>query len=401
MRTVRDPLVDGLYADGGAEHITQPGYELFWQHAKEFNLPVIHCHQRDDVVRFIEGKPYTDEMLRDRKVLKGFGFNQREVDFLTRNPWGELGMLFYGPYLDNFEDEYRPFEAKLNHLDQMTGTDLIKKEKASPAALRFAGGPTSALHALWHAAILKLRGNALYPTKVFRLKGGNQRITDAFARRLGNRLRLGSAATRIEHSETGVQVRYREGDQERSIEADYLVCCINLRMLQKLSVTPDWPAAKRYAISNLPYYSNTRVIFQSRTRFWETDGISPNMAFGEPTLSAIWQMASEVDTGRGLLEGTASGVTSAEEALATYRQLYPGKSENIEQAQVVNWPKEPWAASCETVSYQPGELPRIWPEIIRPHGRIHFAGAYADNLNWGMEAATRSAHRVAEAIDKA
>jgi len=34
-------------------------------------------------------------------------------------------------------------------------------------------------------------------------------------------------------------------------------------------------------------------------------------------------------------------------------------------------------------------------------GRVHFAGAYADNLNWGMEAATRSANRVAEAIDAA
>jgi monoamine oxidase len=28
-------------------------------------------------------------------------------------------------------------------------------------------------------------------------------------------------------------------------------------------------------------------------------------------------------------------------------------------------------------------------------------GAYADNLNWGMEAATRSANRVAKAIDQA
>jgi monoamine oxidase len=32
---------------------------------------------------------------------------------------------------------------------------------------------------------------------------------------------------------------------------------------------------------------------------------------------------------------------------------------------------------------------------------VQFAGAYADNLNWGMEAATRSANRVALAIDQA
>ena len=45
-----------------------------------------------------------------------------------------------------------------------------------------------------------------------------------------------------------------------------------------------------------------------------------------------------------------------------------------------------------------GELNKFWPHIMASEGRIHFAGAYADNLNWGTEAATRSANRVAETI---
>lgn len=45
-----------------------------------------------------------------------------------------------------------------------------------------------------------------------------------------------------------------------------------------------------------------------------------------------------------------------------------------------------------------GELRRVWPAVAEPVGRIHFAGAYTDNLRWGMEAACRSANRVAEAI---
>jgi len=57
--------------------------------------------------------------------------------------------------------------------------------------------------------------------------------------------------------------------------------------------------------------------------------------------------------------------------------------------------------ACEPVSYGPGQLRRFWPCVIEPEGRIHFVGAYADNLNWGMEAATRSAHRAAAAIDGA
>ena len=74
---------------------------------------------------------------------------------------------------------------------------------------------------------------------------------------------------------------------------------------------------------------------------------------------------------------------------------------DIEHAHVVVWAIDPWASACERTSYAPGQLAMFWPVLIEPQGRIHFVGAYADNLNWGMEAATRSANRVAEAIDRA
>ena len=54
----------------------------------------------------------------------------------------------------------------------------------------------------------------------------------------------------------------------------------------------------------------------------------------------------------------------------------------------------------ERESLRVGQLAKFIPNIIQPVGRIHFVGAYADNLNWGMEAATRSANRVAKAIDQ-
>ena len=75
--------------------------------------------------------------------------------------------------------------------------------------------------------------------------------------------------------------------------------------------------------------------------------------------------------------------------------------ENIEKSQAIVWAKDPCRAACERTEYAPGELSKFWPGLIEPHGRIHFAGAYADNLNWGQEAATRSALRVAKAIDAA
>jgi monoamine oxidase len=235
---------------------------------------------------------------------------------------------------------------------------------------------------------------------VFRLVGGNQTLPDTFAARLGTRIKLQSPITAIEHGKTGVRVSYVENGTPARMEGDYLVCAMSARMLARLPLTPAWPENKAFAIGNVPYYHDTRVIFQSRSRFWERDGISPNMQFGETSLGSAWSSSEEVKTARGLLAGTASGAGTAERALATYKKYYPGRSEDIEKANVVVWALDPWASACERTSYAPGQLAKFWPILIEPHGRIHFVGAYADNLNWGMEAATRSANRVAEAIHR-
>ena len=151
----------------------------------------------------------------------------------------------------------------------------------------------------------------------------------------------------------------------------------------------------------MPYYTACRPVFQSKTKFWRRDGVSPNIAVGDPKLESVWAMADEVATERGLLVGTAQGLTPAASALGVFNSVYPGKSADIEHTAAIDWARDPWAPVCETLTYRPGELPKFWPAAIEPAGRIHFTGAYCDNLNGGQEAATRSANRVARAIHQA
>src|SRR5277367_1558078 len=84
--TTRDGLSDGLYADLGADHITKPGYERFFDYVNEFNLTAIPYPNAEgsqaaydkDALKMINGKFYTAEQFRDPTVLTGFGFNQKE-----------------------------------------------------------------------------------------------------------------------------------------------------------------------------------------------------------------------------------------------------------------------------------------------------------------------------------
>jgi len=262
VKTIRDPLPDGLYADVGAEQFTTPGYTEYWKYVEKFKLPFLAYPRRTNMLRRIDGKWYTEEQLQDPAVLKAFGFNQHEVDYLVKKGWTSLPLLYFGPYLDAFKDEYDPFNAGLNKLDEISAGELLVKDGASDTAIRFNGlrrndgtpaariNEVSALFRIWQQAIaVKLRGLPNYSRQVFRLRGGNQLMTDTFAAKLGERVRLGFA--------------------------------------------------------------------------------------------------------------------------------------------------------CERHSFPLGQLAKFWPHMIAPVGRIHFAGAHADNLPWGMDAATRSANRVAQAIDQA
>ena len=192
--TGRDGLSDGLYADFGADHITKPGYEHFFDYVEEFHLPVLaypHAEGSDaapgrHALKMIDGKFYTEEELASPAVLRKFGLNEREIKFLSANPWYAFKSLFVNAYLKNFKEENQPFGVGLDHLDKISAAELYKKEGASPGALRFLGGQNiSALYHLWRLSTMRFRGIPLSEGETFRLQGGNQQLPNAFARQLG------------------------------------------------------------------------------------------------------------------------------------------------------------------------------------------------------------------------
>jgi len=254
---------------------------------------------------------------------------------------------------------------------------------------------------LWTNAILKLRGVPVYPTDIHRLKDGNQMLPNAFAARLGKRVWLNCPVQSISQDEKSVTVTYKQRQEQKEMTADYFVNCIPLPAFRNIPVQPALSAEKQYVVDNIRYDSYQRFVFQASSKFWEEDGLSINMHLDHPDLWNVWHSADEVDTHRVIVLGTGPGGISPQRALAAFRERYPGKRDTIEQVISRDWTKEVFSPTCERLPFPIGELKKFWPELMMPAGRIHFAGAYADNLHWGTEAATRSANRVADAIDQA
>lgn len=410
--TGRDGLSDGLYADYGADHITKPGYEHFFDYTKEFNLPVLeypHAEGSDaapgrHALKMIDGKFYSEEELADPTVLKKFGFNEREVKFLSINPWYAFRSLFLSSYLKNFKDENQPFGIGLDHLDKISLAELFKQKGASPTALRFLGGQnTSALYQLWRLATMGFRGIPLSEGDTFRLQGGNQELPNAFAKRLGSRVFLNHPISSIQQEGDSVTVTYKAYgfDEEKKMTSDFLVNCISLQVFRNMPITPALSPEKQYVVDNMAYSSHPFYVFEASTKFWLDDGLkSINLEFDHPDISQIWQEPNEVETSRVILKAYGPGGLSPQRVLAAFRKLYPGKHDTIVEGITKDWTKDKYSPSCEMEPFPIGEMHKFWPQILKPEGRIYFAGTYADNLSRGMESCLRSAQRVAKEINQ-
>ena len=161
------------------------------------------------------------------------------------------------------------------------------------------------------------------------------------------------------------------------------------------------PEAKAWVVNNVSYGMQTRVVFQCRSRFWKTEGISINISPGHPALYNVWECATEIAGDRGILLASAAPGTTRAQAREALRAHYPGKALDVEHVFLKDWFREAWAPVCERLEFPVGQLAKFWPNIIQPVGRIHFAGSGIDNNHHGMEAATRSAQRVAQQIAEA
>jgi len=400
--TAHDGLSDQLYGDFGQEHITKPGYNRYWEYIQEFNLTALPYPRRKNILRRINGKFYTEQMLKNPEILNKFGFNEKEVKFLSDNPWWDLKSLYTKPYLDKFTNEYHPFGVGYDELDKIPMSSIYKKDGASNFALGLLNGNhSSALFELWMSAILHLRGVPEFPPEVFRLKGGNQMLPNSFAKKLGGRVWLNCPITSIIHNDSGVTIKYKQHNEEKEISGDYFVNCIPLTKFRNIPIQPALTPEKKYICDNVTYDSYQRFVFQASSKFWLEDNLSINLELDHPDLWQTWQSAEEVETHRVIILGTGPGGVSPQRALAAFREVYPGKAKDtIEQAVSKDWTNDSFAPSCERLPFPIGQLNKFWPHIMEPVGRIYFAGAYADNLNWGTEAATRSANRVADEIDK-
>lgn len=234
-----------------------------------------------------------------------------------------------------------------------------------------------------------------------KIKGGNDLLPAAFARKLGAKVVYQSPIVKIAQTADKVQVSFTEGGRSRSEDCDRLVCAIPFTMLARVEVAPAFSSDRRDVIRSLRYDSASRVMIETKQRFWMNNKLN-GFAYGDG--AEIWDASFGEPGTHGLLERYLRGGRStdligrsetdrAADSIDKLSTFFPELRSNFVKSYSKCWSEDPWVLGAW--AHVGGRRQQAARE---PEGRIHFAGEHlSDNSSW-MQGALASGLRVVSEI---
>ena len=408
--TMRGQFADGLYAEAGATNVfDNHNWTMKYVNLMGIALDPIaptpgasiyHVRGKRFVIRR-GGANWPLDLKEDEKDIGRNGLWQKYVVPALK----EIG---------NPEAADWPSES-LKKYDQMTFAEFLRRQGASPHAawllqlgladqLGEGANAVSALNMLREAAPRALVREA------FVIRGGSDTLPRALASRLAERIRYGSPVARIEHDSVGVRVLCAAAGAHATFAADYLICAIPFSVLKRVEVSPDFAADKRRAITELGNTSVVRVFLQTRKRFWLDEGLSGASTTDLPIMTT-YDKAGYLPGTRGMLEAYVAGERARQLAamkpderleftVKQMEQLLPNIRQHYEGGASVCWDEDEWARGAYAW-FKPGQMSSMLSEIIRPEGRVHFAGDHTSPWPGWMQGALQSGNRAASEVSRA
>lgn len=244
-------------------------------------------------------------------------------------------------------------------------------------------------------------------SRMYRIRGGNDRLIDALATASGATVHLRHVVRAVRQGDAGVEVVVEGPDGRIDVmRANYLVVTVPAPILREVAFTPALPEPQRLAFETLSSGAATKVILRFDRRWWARPG-RPN-AFGTNLpVGAVWEAAEEQKRAAALVllaGGSASfalreiigrhgvrGVLSGLQWLGRIPEPLPSMT-------VVSWEDDRWARGGYAV-FGPEFQPALRPWLSLASGRVLFAGEHT-SAEWPgyMNGAVESGQRAADEL---
>lgn len=237
--------------------------------------------------------------------------------------------------------------------------------------------------------------------------GGMDLLPTAMYRELEPEVRFGHEVHAIEQNEAEVTVHVKTEAGRFSVDADRVICTVPFPVLRTIEVRPSLDRGKQKAIRQLNYHASTKVLFQVRRRFWEQeDGIRGGATVTDLPIRRMNYPTPDPSTERGVLLasyswgqdalqwGAMDPETRLEEALHDVAQIHPAVRDAFEVGASHAWYSDRWARGAFAL-FAPEQQTELQEDIVRPEGRIHFAGEHCSLYHAWIQGALESGIRAA------
>ena len=249
-----------------------------------------------------------------------------------------------------------------------------------------------------------------YYTNMSQIVGGADNLPCAFLPALGPRIRYGARMVAIDQTPDEVIIHYQTRVGRFEARGDYAIVTVPFPVLRHVEILKPFSRAKQRAIRQLHYDASAKIFFQTRRRFWEEDdGIYGGGTVTDLAIRNLYYTDYGKETGRGILLASYTWSEDAqrwgsllpheriEQAIENVAMIHPQIREEFETGASHMWHDDPYAGGAFAL-FDPGQQTLLHDEIIKPEGRIHFAGEHASLYHAWIQGAFESGLRAAIAI---
>ena len=406
--TMREPFARGLYGEAGAMRIPR-SHELTMAYIDKFGLQT--CD-------FVMGNPkahvYVGGVKRRLAEVQAnpelMGFEVSEVEK------GKLSGFYceqtIRPLVEKIEREGEPgWEHIYAEYDQYSVREFLELKGWSEGMIEMFGLLNNQ-EAMMNSSFLELfrEDGGNYYTNMCQIAGGADNLPCAFLPALGYRIRYGARMVAIDQTTDEVIIHYQTRVGRFTARGDYAIITVPFPVLRHVEILKPFSRAKQRAIRQLHYDASAKIFFQTRRRFWEEDeGIYGGGTVTDLAIRNLYYTDYGKETGRGILLASYTWSEDAqrwgsllpheriEQAIENVAVIHPQIREEFETGASHMWHDDPYAGGAFAL-FDPGQQTLHHEEIIKPEGRIHFAGEHASLYHAWIQGAFESGLRAAIAI---
>lgn len=264
---------------------------------------------------------------------------------------------------------------------------------------------TSALHELRRYAVGDFNNKMakLKPDQPawMQIEGGNSLMPEAMANNLTNGVLLNKTVHTVEDNGKQVTIHCLDGTQYK---ARHVVCSVPYPVMRSMVFDPGLPPRMDRAVAEIDYGVSIQVHFNIKKKFWEDDGLPPNIWSDDE-----FERFAVLNRGPNGTPSSAIAFVNGEKAfkydymtdkeageytLKMLAQSRPSLKDALEPILVQSCHRNVHGAG-DWVFWRPGQVTEFGRHMRDPHGNIHFCGEHTAIMERGMEGAFESGERAA------